>query len=212
MCAELIHDYLELASATEWSWPTTPDELRKFAGQLCQVAASFRAMTRNGYGLKGGKTETARYLVKHFTRAMLLQSPHSGYDRYASGGCVSSSDAGLGECSFSEVLSWTPDKNEHCELFANMRCSEVERLFGVSPLLLSCWTCLVGQVPAEGRSRLIEADSEDIRAVLDLDEMAQLQLAPAQRFRMGPRALAEALRIREEGVDTKVVRRRPASV
>ena len=84
VCAELIHDYLELASATEWSWPTTPDELRKFAGQLCHVAASVRAMTRNGYGLKGGTTENARYLVKHFAKAMLMQSSHSGHDRYAS--------------------------------------------------------------------------------------------------------------------------------
>ena len=152
--------------------------------------------------------------MKHFARAMLLQSPHSGYDRYASGGCVSSSDAGLGECSLGEVLSWTPDKRQHCEPFVDMRCSEVERLFGVCPLLLSCWTCLVGQVPAEGRERLLEADSADIRAVLDLDEIAQQHLPHARRFRMGPRALAEALRVREEVMASNAVtvRRRPASV
>ena len=44
----------------------------------------------------------------------------------------------------STVLRWTPDEAHHCAPIATMTLEAVSRVFGMSPLLVSCWACLSG--------------------------------------------------------------------
>ena len=44
----------------------------------------------------------------------------------------------------STVLRWTPDEAHHCAPIATMTLEAVRRVFGMSPLLVSCWACLSG--------------------------------------------------------------------
>ena len=104
------------------------------------------------------------------------------------------------------ILNWTPDERSHCESLGKLPCGEVEQLLGVHPLLVSAWTCLAGQVPADGQAKILGASDADICAALDADEALQERLLPAKRFRMGMRALAIAL-----GMPSSVsCRKRPA--
>ena len=92
------------------------------------------------------------------------------------------------------ILNCIPDERSHCESLGKLLpCGEVEQLLGVHPLLVSAWTCLAGQVPADGQAKILGASDADICAALDADEALQERLLPAKRFRMGMRALAIAL-------------------
>lgn len=186
--------YLSKAHELKWSWPPTSNGLAALAGQALDFATYARSVQHEGYGLRGGRTPECNYLVKHFARVLLLHSPHSGYDRYVTAGCSSTEASGFSDLRLGAVLAWTPDECSHCAALASMPCRDVERLFGVHPLLLSMWTCLVGQVPPDGLSNLRRATDAAVLAALECDEAAQLTLPPSRRFRMGPRALADALR------------------
>jgi hypothetical protein len=58
---------------------------------------------------------------------------------------------------FERILRWTPDQNKHCQSLAHASGGEVERQFGVHPLMLSCWTCLVGKLNPEQIDGLMRA-------------------------------------------------------
>ena len=194
MCKELFVMYLSKVHELKWSWPPTSNGLAALAGQALDFATYARSVQHKGYGLRGGRTPECNYLVKHFARVLLLHSPQSGYDRYVTAGCSSTEASGFSDLTLGAVLAWTPDECSHCAALASMPCRDVERLFGVHPLLLSMWTCLVGQVPPDGLSNLRRATDAAVLAALECDEAAQLTLPPSRRFRMGPRALADALR------------------
>ena len=108
------------------------------------------------------------------------------------------------------ILNWAPDERSHCESLGKLPCGEVEQLLGVHPLLVSAWTCLAGQVPADGQAKILGASDADIRAALDADEALQERLPPAKRFRMGMRALAIALGMPSSVSVSVSCRKRPA--
>lgn len=66
-------------------------------------------------------------------------------------------------------------------------------------MLVSAWSCLAGQVPADGQAKILGASDAVICAVLDADEALQERMPPAKRFRMGLRALAIALDMPSSG-------------
>ena len=41
----------------------------------------------------------------------------------------------------STILRWTPDEAQHCAPIAKMTAEAVCRVFGMSPLWVSCWAC-----------------------------------------------------------------------
>ena len=94
---------------------------------------------------------------------------------------------------FETILAWTPDERKHCVVLEKLQCMDVEQVFGVHPLLVSAWSCLAGQVPADGQAQILGASDAGICAALDADEAQQELLPFARRFRMGLRALASAL-------------------
>ena len=206
-CTAIFSRLLTAANEVDWSWPADPDQFKAFATRAMAFACMARSLQVDGYGLKGGRSAENQYMVQHFTRALLLCNPCSGYEVYASSWCESSGGCGMAAIAFDTVLAWTPDERSHCESFGKLPCGEVERLFGVHPLLLSGWTCLAGQVPADGQAKILGASDAAIRAVLDVDEAFQKGLPIGRRFNMGMRALALALGMPSSGAPVK----RPAS-
>lgn len=199
-CVEILGQVISMAAENSWSWPAVSQQLVEFADQASAFAKGARSVTCRGYGLRGGRTSETknRYMIKHFVRLLLLASPSSGYCRYSSGWCEASDSSGIGELLYERVAEWTPDEREHCKQFDSRRCDEIERLFGVHPLLLSAWSCLLKQVSPDGRQMILDAGDKDIITVLDNDEALQANLLEANQFRIGPRALAAALQKMQE--------------
>ena len=46
----------------------------------------------------------------------------------------------------STILRWTPDEAQHCTPIAKMTAEAVCRVFGMSPLWVSCWACFSGSL------------------------------------------------------------------
>ena len=192
-CTAIFSGILKAASEEDWSWPADSDQFKAFATRVLALANQARSLQVEGYGLRGGRSADSQYMAKHFSRALLLCSPRSGYEVYSSSWCESSGGCGIAALPFETILAWTPDERKHCELFAKLPCGEVEQLLGVHPLLVSAWTCLAGQTPADGQALILGASDACICAALDADEALQERLPSAKRFRIGMRALAIAL-------------------
>ena len=126
----IIRGWLDAARKHPVVWPTSVT-FTAFAGSVAQAAHAMRAVQSGGAGLSGRAANS--YRVLGFVRAMLLA-------------------AGEGPCApcwrsirMSQVLEWTPDENNHCDAIQGMLCEDVLRVFGMSPLWVSCWACYSSQ-------------------------------------------------------------------
>ena len=198
-CTEIFSAILNAASEEDWSWPADSEKFKAFATRGLALANKARSLQVNGFGFKGGRTAECQYMSKHFTRALLLCNPRSGYEVYSSSWCESAGSCGIAALPLSTILAWTPDERSHCDLIAKQPCGDVEQLLGVHPMLVSAWSCLAGQVPADGQAKILGASDAVICTVLDADEALQERMPPAKRFRMGLRALAIALDMPSSG-------------
>ena len=62
-------------------------------------------------------------------------------------------------------MKYAPDKNDHCSALWKAKCAEVRRVFGgVSPFMISCWTCFVGMscIPESEWQKLLDAEDSKI--------------------------------------------------
>ena len=59
-----------------------------------------------------------------------------------------------------------------------MSCSEVERVTGAHPLLLSCWACLMGPVPDAHLELLMSPPGDELLDVPATHQMQQERLGP----------------------------------
>jgi hypothetical protein len=198
-CTAIFSAILNAASEEDWSWPADSEQFKAFATRGLALANKARSLQVDGFGFKGGRTAECQYMSKHFTRALLLCNPRSGYEVYSSSWCESAGGCGIAALPLSTILAWTPDERSHCDLIAKQPCGDVEQILGVHPLLVSAWSCLAGQVPADGQAKILGASDAVICAVLDADEALQERMPPAKRFRMGLRALAIALDMPSSG-------------
>ena len=99
--------------------------------------------TSSNHTLTGGANPKNAYNAKNFVRAVLI--------------ALEAKTPGLCEGIPSKRLAdWCPDQSGHCADVTG----DVRKLFGVSPLMLSCWCCMLGSFASAGQ-RLAALDAND---------------------------------------------------
>ena len=88
------------------------------------------------------------YLIKHFTRSVLLAWDDLVWH-------IDWASPPFDSMKMKQVLRWTPDENHECDPVANLTCKEVHRAFGLSPLWVSCWACFAGFLTASDEEALL---------------------------------------------------------
>jgi len=165
-------------------WPRTAEEARSFARDLLNFARAVRSYSVEGWGLAGGRDDSHQYMVKNFCRAMLLVVESylgpAAWDRFP----------------FDQIAQeWTPDECGHAKPLQGMQCVEVRQLFGVSPLLTTCFMCLADDVPADQQAEALKLPHSKLWKVVVAYERAwakealQKDEVPDPVVAPGPRVL-----------------------
>ena len=107
--------------------------MRSFATHVCTFAKRVRGhqLPGSSYSWRGGQSDAHQYLVKHFSRGMLFAATDQNTMSNA-----------FDSWKLVELDQYLPDQKSHLEPFQQWSGAEAHRVFGVSPLLLSCWACL----------------------------------------------------------------------
>ena len=61
------------------------------------------------------------------------------------------------------IVTMTPDRNEHLKPILKWSGKEVRETFGISPIMLSCWGCMLGWLSKEQAEMLRRAVSTPAR-------------------------------------------------
>ena len=130
---EILDFVLSSAADSGLRWPANADDVPAFADKMLELIKQVRRFTSptGKATLKGGLTQHG-YNAKHFLRLLLL--------------CLEDRLPGAFDgLPFSRISGWCPDENNHGEVFGEEATGSVIRQkFGCSPLMWSCWACLVG--------------------------------------------------------------------
>ena len=144
---------------------------------MSACAHATRASGRAGFG--PGGCGGCHYNVHLFTRAILRH-----VDQHVQM-CVQ----GL---TMNGIERWHPDRAEHARVLSTWTTQDVDRILGLNPLLVGCWTCLMASVPAPlGLQRLMKAPWTDlwgpVRKYMDGD------VAKEDSFPPGPRIIEQEM-------------------
>ena len=127
---------LHTAATYKLTWPANANEFVEFGNNIVGFAAKVRTAVEHAdqrtYAWKGGDTKKHDYLVKHFARSVLFAAMEIG-----------DGSTWLDSIPLHTILAFTPDQLDHVLPFKHMVGRHIREVFGVSPLLFSCWSCLV---------------------------------------------------------------------
>ena len=65
-----------------------------------------------------------------------------------------------------QLKAFVPDEHDHTSALDDMTYQEVQRRFGFSPLLVSCWACMLNFIGKPGMGKLLSMDSYKIMTKL----------------------------------------------
>ena len=186
-------------------------DLPVFLDASLEFARRCRSKAAGGkYGLRGGLSEDNMYMVKSFCRAAYFIRTHqviqgglnirmpvvataalaTAASSSATGGVAT---AAIDTVCFERIAGWCPDERSYCTALLEWSGAQVRQKFGMDPMMVSCYTCLVGSLKKDKQKVLMEATASDVCDALARDEDQSLGLPEHTRFLMGPRALAAAL-------------------
>ena len=145
------------------SWPATPAEIPTFLQRLLDFALAVRStkvvIGEVRVGLSGG-TEKHSFLARHFVRNMLLMLEKMSPETVGSW---------LDPLPYCDLVPWLPDVTEQCEPLHNLSGQQLRQMFEISPLMISCWACLVHvSLTSQQQSRLLSATDNDLFPLVDM--------------------------------------------
>ncbi len=148
---QMLERFLEIADvyAPRLAWPTQTDQVTDFADALFAFAQDLRMVT----GLVGGRGPMQEYLVKHFVRANLLQVESMLPDAFDT-------------LTMGVISRWVPDQNRHCTVLDMWTGAQVRKRFSLSPLMISCWSCMSDTIGAEHKGKNKEVHEAALQKVL----------------------------------------------
>ena len=186
----LMTAFVEKAAETPVQWHANDAEMPRTRDQ--QLAAARMARTVridmpdcHPVRFPGGWSACHSYNVKHFAPAVLL-NVETKFPR------------ALAALPLARVQDWCPDECNHMEGLGDLSGREVQVKFSTTPLLLSCWACLLGSVrPKEGLQKVLRATDEALwvpvmEYELDLDSPSEHD-NKEDRFPPGPHVIAESV-------------------
>ena len=178
---EIIDNILSSAESLALQWPASDVDVPAFANsllELIKVCRRFKSPTGDAC-LKGGININQSYNAKHFLRIVLLRLESSLPEAFQ-------------PLLLNEIHEWCPDENHHASVFdRNTRGQDVQHKFGCSPLLWSCWACLIGFATPD----MIAAGAKaDLKAMWDrfLTLEHSMRDVTEGGFVPGPQVLLEA--------------------
>ena len=177
-----ILDFLLTATAEQGlCWPANSEEVPPFADcvlELIQRIRDFKPPTGSATLMGGSKRWI--YCAKHLLRVLLL--------------CIETRLPGaFQDIPFKRIMEWCPDSNKHASAFnENITGSFIQEKFGCSPLMWSCWACLVGFAQPHTIAESIKVDHSVIwKRFVQLEAtMGDIQDGG---FMPGPHVLLQAL-------------------
>ena len=134
----------DIFDAANSKWPSADSQAwTKFLDDVLAATVQARSLQVNGIGLRGGKG-TNRYLVKHFTRMILLLLEYSidrdmrdrSMETLRRGDPIAMTAVSPIAHPFeneplSHILQWTPDELSHCKPLLAKKTSELAKLYCV---------------------------------------------------------------------------------
>jgi hypothetical protein len=143
----IVQNLLDEVEQMALHWPVVGSaDTRDFADRVLAFARRARSFkTRAGNGLRGGQSPTHAYHAKSFCRAVLLI-----IEQYYPALCD--------DLRLAEIGQWTPDENAHLASIADMRGDEARRIFGLTPLMMGCWSCLINTIPGTELEHALDFD------------------------------------------------------
>ena len=119
-------------------WPEVTDDISGFAEKIKAFAIAVRSLDivdgNVRVGLPGGRTSKHQYHVTHFCRLVLLHVESEMMP-----------DA-FQNVKYEVMAKWLPDQLGHCGPLMKWTGSEIQKRFDMSPLMVSCWACLVATI------------------------------------------------------------------
>lgn len=175
---DIVQHIITQATSMDLHWPGRVDDLetrntglRELGSKLIKFACEVCSQDRdNGYK------------VRSFLRVVLYILEREQPDVF---------DGIL----MQEVLEWCPDESKHCDSISPMLVRDCRRQFTVSPLLISCFTCLTGWMSQANQDKLFQVSDDKIWEVMQGQEIEQ----PADpdkfsnAFSIGPHMLLDAM-------------------
>lgn len=139
------------------------------------------------YGFDGGASEKQAYKAKSFVRVILCM-----LDQHCPGLFM--------RLRYGDLAQILPDECQRCKIFEDVLCSEVQLQTGVSPLMLSCYTCCLNWASEKQLRGLLQASDSVIQNIVDgflaSSEFicaAGLNMYDQDIFPPGPHTIAETL-------------------
>ena len=158
-------------------WPGSPEEASTFADSLLDLVRATRSYkTSDGSMLTGGKTLARSYNAKNFLRMVLIALEAKLPRLFSS-------------IEFERVSGWCPDQ-AGWSFKLPVGC-DVQKLFGVSPLMFHCWCCMIAFASSDEQKAGLDASDDDIwRVFLDHEKRVE---AGASQNPLLPHELLSAL-------------------
>ena len=106
---------------------------------------------------KMGDVPENEYLVKHFTRSMLLVGDRAGIF-----GTPASPSQAVEELSVKRLHDWLPDEADCMEPLHHQSAGWLRRTCGVSPFVVSCFTCFAHYLSEQERRAILKATDDEL--------------------------------------------------
>ena len=132
-------------------------------------------------GFDGGRTTSHQYKVKSFVRLVLYIVEQQQLEVFDG-------------IRMEELLEWCPDQKQHCDSISDALVEDIRRQFTMSPLLIYCYTCLIGWMSPEEKDELFQVSDDKIWDILqgqDTDRSDDDEFVNS--FSIGPHMMLEAM-------------------
>jgi len=178
---QILERILQEARHRELSWPNTSEEVSGFMVNVMAFGEAAHSAQAGGLGPPGSVSEHLAYHTKCFARGILL-----AVEDLCSGI--------LDTLTMDDIATWIPGHTSWMAA-SGMHFAQARATFGISPILLSMWVDMVGEVDKDGQDLLLHSTDEQLLSIwhtYDAQKHGHHDRTDPL-FALGPRDLVELL-------------------
>ena len=147
---KVMQKFIDESDQAVMVWPSHASDVASFADSCYKWLKALRSIKVEGIGPQGGCDKQYQYALKHGCRLVLSTATNNIPDAFQG-------------WSMKELLEYCPDERKHTEDLENLTCHDVQTLFGIPSLWLSCIMCLLNSVGEEIALWAMKADDGELR-------------------------------------------------
>ena len=159
---------IDVIEGTDLVWPDSNDAavIEKFAATVVEII-------HRAFNITQDEKDKGAYSALGVARKIILFVSEAMPDAFD-------------KCKMKNVLAWTADEGGHCDSLKSLSGREAREAFGLQPVMIPCWTCLLGCCHSVALRALQQASEKCLIDILK-------RLNEEGNFAPGPHSVARVL-------------------